>query len=290
MYENIELMTAIVTPFNLAGDIDFPALDRLTDRLLKEGTQGFIVAGTTGEAPTLTHAEKLALFQYFATHVHGRALVIANVGSNNTAASVDLAREASAINGVDGLLAVSPYYNKPNQAGLIAHFTAIADASAVPVMLYNIPGRTNVTIENQTLLRLAEHPNINAVKQCTSVADIAALTAAAPADFTVYTGEDDAMLASVRAGAAGVISVASHFFGPQMHACLAADRVGDTARADELMAWLTPRMHALFAVPSPAPTKMLLERRGEIDGDLRLPLVRANGEETVQLLTILEAE
>lgn len=290
MYENVELMTAIITPFNAAGDVDYPALDKLVTRLLAEGTQGFIVAGTTGESPTLTHAEKVALFQYFATHTRDKALVIANVGSNNTAESVALAKAASAINGVDGLLAVTPYYNKPSQAGMIAHFTAIADASAVPVMLYNIPGRTVVRLTNESVLKLAQHPNINAVKQCTSNEDIAYLSAHKPDDFTIFTGEDAEMLSAVRAGAAGVISVASHFFGKQMLQCLAAEKTGDTAHADELMAWLTPKMNALFACPSPAPTKMFLAERGETRADVRLPLIELNTDERQQILQILEAE
>lgn len=290
MYENVELMTAIITPFNAAGDVDYPALDKLVARLLAEGTQGFIVAGTTGESPTLTNAEKIALFQYFATHVHGRALVIANVGSNNTAASVALAKAASAIRGVDGVLAVTPYYNKPSQAGMIAHFTAIADASAVPVMLYNIPGRTVVRLTTDSVLQLAQHPNINAVKQCTSNEDIAFLSAHKPADFTVFTGEDTEMLAAVRAGAAGVISVASHFFSQQMLQCLAAEKAGDTARADVLMDWLQPKMDALFAYPSPAPTKMYLARRGETSAAVRLPLIELAADEQRVVMRILEAE
>ncbi|WP_155287411.1 4-hydroxy-tetrahydrodipicolinate synthase [Lacticaseibacillus zhaodongensis] len=290
MYENVQIMTAIITPFNTNGDVDYPALDNLVERLLKEGTQGFIVAGTTGESPTLTEDEKIALFQYFATHVHGRALVIANVGSNNTAASVKLAREASEIKGVNGLLAVTPYYNKPSHAGMIAHFTEIADASAVPVMLYNIPGRSVVGLTNESLLKLADHPNINAVKQVTTPADIKYITAHAPADFTVFTGEDAQMLDAVRAGAAGVISVASHFYGKQMRACLDAEAAGDTAKADALMAALKPKMQALFMFPSPAPTKMYLARRGEINGRMRLPMIPLTDDEAEQVVSILEAE
>lgn len=290
MYENVQIMTAIITPFNANGDIDYPALDKLTERLLKEKTQGFIVAGTTGESPTLTQDEKVALFQYFATHVHGRAEVIANVGSNNTAASVALAKAASQIKGVTGVLAVTPYYSKPSQAGMIAHFTAIADASAVPVMLYNIPGRTVVGLTNESVLKLAEHPNINAVKQVTTVKDIEYISAHAPEDFTVFTGEDAQMLDAVRAGAAGVISVASHFYGRQMRACLDAQAAGNVEQADALMAELKPKMQALFMYPSPAPTKMYLARRGEIEGGLRLPMIPLTDAEAQKVVSILEAK
>lgn len=141
MYEKIRLITAIVTPFTADDSIDYDSLDSLIEHLLQHGTQGFVVAGTTGESPTLTHEEKLALTTHIVQQVSGRALVIANAGSNNTKESIMAARELSAITGVDGILAVTPYYNKPSQAGMIAHFEAIADAASKPVMLYNIPGR-----------------------------------------------------------------------------------------------------------------------------------------------------
>ena len=210
MYEDISLITAIITPFTNDNTIDYPALDSLTERLIAEGTQGFVIGGTTGESPTLTHDEKISLYAYFAAKVGDRGPVIANVGDNNTAHSVAFAKEVSEISGVDEVLAVTPYYSKPNQKGMIAHFQAIADASDVPVMIYNIPGRTVVGLNNESVLALAEHPNINAVKQVTSIDDLAYLVDHAPEGFKVYTGEDSQTLAAKAVGAAGTIRSEEH--------------------------------------------------------------------------------
>ena len=163
---NAHLITAIVTPFNDNDDIDYTVLEKLTNHLIAQGSDGFVIGGTTGEGPTLTAEEKITLFTRFAEIVGDRAAVIANVGSNNTKASVALAQQVSSINHVDGLLVVVPYYNKPNQDGMIAHFTAIADAATKPVVIYNIPGRTGVDMQVTTVAKLAQHPNIQGIKQC----------------------------------------------------------------------------------------------------------------------------
>lgn len=273
MYENIELITAIITPFTANDQIDYVALDRLADRLLHEGTQGFVIGGTTGESPTLTHDEKIALYTHFAAHIGNRGVVVANVGDNNTAHSVALAKEVSAIPGVDGLLAVTPYYNKPSQAGMIAHFTAIADASSVPVMLYNIPGRSAVGLTNESVVTLAQHPMINAVKQVTTIDDLAFLVGHTPADFAVYTGEDAQTLAAKVVGATGTISVAAHVYSREMADLFAAVADGNIETAGRLQRWLTPRMNAFFRYPSPAPVKAILAQRGEIENTTRLPIL-----------------
>lgn len=273
MYENIELITAIITPFTANDQIDYVALDRLADRLLHEGTQGFVIGGTTGESPTLMHDEKIALYTHFAAHIGNRGVVVANVGDNNTAHSVALAKEVSAIPGVDGLLAVTPYYNKPSQAGMIAHFTAIADASSVPVMLYNIPGRSAVGLTNESVVTLAQHPMINAVKQVTTIDDLAFLVGHTPADFAVYTGEDAQTLAAKVVGATGTISVAAHVYSREMADLFAAVADGNIETAGRLQRWLTPRMNAFFRYPSPAPVKAVLAQRGEIDNTTRLPIL-----------------
>lgn len=273
MYENIELITAIITPFTANDQIDYVALDRLADRLLHEGTQGFVIGGTTGESPTLTHDEKIALYTHFAAHIGNRGVVVANVGDNNTAHSVALAKEVSAIPGVDGLLAVTPYYNKPSQAGMIAHFTAIADASSVPVMLYNIPGRSAVGLTNESVVTLAQHPMINAVKQVTTIDDLAFLVGHTPADFAVYTGEDAQTLAAKVVGATGTISVAAHVYSREMADLFAAVADGTIETAGRLQRWLTPRMNAFFRYPSPAPVKAILAQRGEIENTTRLPIL-----------------
>ena len=273
MYENIELITAIITPFTANDQIDYVALDRLADRLLHEGTKGFVIGGTTGESPTLTHDEKNALYTHFAAHIGNRGVVVANVGDNNTAHSVALAKEVSAIPGVDGLLAVTPYYNKPSQAGMIAHFTAIADASSVPVMLYNIPGRSAVGLTNESVVTLAQHPMINAVKQVTTIDDLAFLVGHTPADFAVYTGEDAQTLAAKVVGATGTISVAAHVYSREMADLFAAVADGNIETAGRLQRWLTPRMNAFFRYPSPAPVKAVLAQRGEIENTTRLPIL-----------------
>ncbi len=273
MYENIELITAIITPFTANDQIDYVDLDRLADRLLHEGTQGFVIGGTTGESPTLTHDEKIALYTHFAAHIGNRGVVVANVGDNNTAHSVALAKEVSAIPGVDGLLAVTPYYNKPSQAGMIAHFTAIADASSVPVMLYNIPGRSAVGLTNESVVTLAQHPMINAVKQVTTIDDLAFLVGHTPADFAVYTGEDAQTLAAKVVGATGTISVAAHVYSRKMADLFAAVADGTIETAGRLQRWLTPRMNAFFRYPSPAPVKAILAQRGEIENTTRLPIL-----------------
>ena len=273
MYENIELITAIITPFTANDQIDYVALDRLADRLLHEGTQGFVIGGTTGESPTLTHDEKIALYTHFAAHIGNRGVVVANVGDNNTAHSVALAKKVSAIPGVDGLLAVTPYYNKPSQAGMIAHFTAIADASSVPVMLYNIPGRSAVGLTNESVVTLAQHPMINAVKQVTTIDDLAFLVSHTPADFAVYTGEDAQTLAAKVVGATGTISVAAHVYSREMADLFTAVADGNIETAGRLQRWLTPRMNAFFQYPSPAPVKAILAQRGEIENTTRLPIL-----------------
>lgn len=288
MYENISLITAIITPFTQDNTIDYPALDSLTSRLISEGSQGFVIGGTTGESPTLTHAEKVALYAYFAAKVGDHGPVIANVGDNNTANSVALAKEVSGIAGVDAVLAVTPYYSKPNQKGMMAHFKAIADASTVPVMVYNIPGRSVVGLTNESVLTLAEHPNINAVKQVTSIDDLAYLVYHAPADFKVYTGEDSQTLAAKAVGAAGTISVAAHLYSKEMTDLFAALASGDVVKAGEMQRWLTPKMLALFSYPSPAPVKAVLAHQGEVQNVTRLPILPLDEVETQDVLTKLD--
>lgn len=281
------LITALITPFTSQDEIDYDALDRLTDKLLSEGTQGFVIGGTTGESPTLTEEERLSLFRHFAQYVNGRGPVIANVGTNNTAESVALAETASQIEGVTGILAVTPYYNKPDQDGMIAHFTAIANASQVPLMLYNIPGRSSVSLTNDSVLFLAHHPNINAVKQVTSIDDLAVLVDQAPEGFAVYTGEDSQTLAAKAIGCAGTISVASHLYGREMQALFAALEAGDVALAGQYQRFLTPRMNVLFSHPSPSPVKAILAKQGLIENQLRLPLLPLTEQQTAEVEAVL---
>ncbi|WP_048801536.1 4-hydroxy-tetrahydrodipicolinate synthase [Leuconostoc citreum] len=289
MYEHINLITAIITPFNAENEIDYPALDRVIDHLLETGTQGLVIAGTTGESPTLSHKEKLALTQHIAAYVPVDTLLIANAGTNNTVESVRNARELSEIPNVDAILAVTPYYNKPNQRGMIAHFTAIADASNRPVMLYNIPGRSAVGLTVDSVVTLAQHPNINAIKETTSVAFIAAeIEQTQNDDFAVYTGEDAQTLAAFVHGSAGTISVASHLYGREMSALFTALAVGDWQEAGVLQRYLTPKMNALFAFPSPAPVKAKLHDLDMVENLTRQPILPLNVAEKKALDKLLE--
>lgn len=281
--QDADLMVAIITPFDDQGKINFSALDKLTDHLLKQGATGFVIGGTTGETPTLTHDEKLALYEHFGAFVAGRVPVIAGTGSNNTAETIAFTNEVAAIEGIDAALVVVPPYNKPNQRGMIAHFTKVADEVKLPVVIYNIPGRTGVKMEVATLLELAKHPNIAGVKQCASMEEMEALIEAKPADFAVFSGEDAQALFTKVIGGVGVVSVAGHVYLPQMRAMYDALAKGDVATAGKLQRWLTPKMAALFMFPSPSPVKAVLNAQGFEVGGCRLPITSLNGEEKQQL-------
>jgi len=289
MYENINLITAIITPFDEANEIDYSALKQVIDYLLSHGTQGLVIAGTTGESPTLTHSEKLTLTQYIADYVGDKVLLIANAGTNNTAESIKNARELSAITHVDGILAVTPYYNKPSQSGMIAHFTAIADASNKPVMLYNIPGRSAVGLTLDSVVKLAQHKNINAIKETTSAEFIGAeIERTQTENFAVYTGEDAQTLAAYAQGGAGTISVASHLYGEKMTALFAAMNTNNWREAGRIQRYLTPRMNALFAFPSPSPVKAKLSEKGLVKNIARLPILPLTKQENKTLDELLE--
>lgn len=283
-----DLMVAIVTPFTEANEINYPALDQLTEHLLANGANGFVIGGTTGETPTLSHDEKLALYRHFGALVAGRVPVIAGTGSNNTAETIAFTNEVATIDGIDAALVVVPPYNKPNQRGMLAHFTAVADAVDLPIMIYNIPGRTGVKMEVATLLQLAQHPQIVGVKQCASLPEMQALIEQAPADFAIFSGEDEQALVTKVLGGAGVISVAGHIYITQLRAMYDALAQGDVAKAGQLQRWLTPRMAALFMYPSPSPVKAVLNAQGFAVGGCRLPIVTLNDAEKQELATALQ--
>ena len=283
-----DLMVAIVTPFTEANEINYPALDQLTEHLLANGANGFVIGGTTGETPTLSHDEKLALYRHFGALVAGRVPVIAGTGSNNTAETIAFTNEVATIDGIDAALVVVPPYNKPNQRGMLAHFTAVADAVDLPIMIYNIPGRTGVKMEVATLLQLAQHPQIVGVKQCASLPEMQALIEQAPADFAIFSGEDEQALVTKVLGGAGVISVAGHVYITQLRAMYDALEQGDVAKAGQLQRWLTPRMAALFMYPSPSPVKAVLNAQGFAVGGCRLPIVTLNDAEKQELATALQ--
>lgn len=267
------VMTAMVTPFDADLQVDHAKAAELARRLVRDGSDGLVVSGTTGESPTLSQEEKVALFKTVVAAVGDRATVVAGTGSYDTQAAIDLSKEAYAA-GAHALLQISPYYNKPDQAGLLAHFTAIAAATPLPVILYNHPGRTGVTIEPATMARLAQIPNVVGVKDSSGSLDLvtAYRIACGPA-FLIWSGDDPLTLPYLSVGAHGVISVTAHVAGPAIKAMLAAWDRGDHAEARRLHEGTYKLSKALFCAPSPGPTKHALRRMGLDTGGMRLPLV-----------------
>lgn len=267
------LMTAMATPFDADGRLDLPAAQKLATHLVDHGNGGLVVAGTTGESPTLTHAETLDLFRAVVEAVGGRATVVAGTGKNDTAATVALTREAQDT-GVDGIMLVSPYYNRPNQRGLDRHHRVVAAATDLPVMLYNIPGRTACEIAPATLLDLAtDVENIVAVKD--AVGDMAKaswLIARAPDGFGVWSGDDKNCLPLLAVGGSGLVSVAAHLVGDDL-ATMINVFAADPYAARRIHLRLLPLFEALFIEPSPAPLKAALGWLGLPGGPVRLPMV-----------------
>ena len=268
--KNSHIMTAMVTPFGKDGNVDYELLKKLIDHLLSTGTDGILVSGTTGEGPTLTEEEKIELIEKTVEYVAGRVPVVAGTGSNNTKATIEYTNKVAKIDGVDAALVV---VNKPDQAGMIAHFTAVADNVDLPIVMYNIPGRTGVTMEVKTIAELSKHQNIIGIKDCTGIVNMAEIVANTPNDFLAFTGEDADALAARNVGAQGVISVASHLFGKEISQMYAANSKGDNEIAGELMRDLTPKMKALFSHPSPSPVKAALNHVGIEVGGCRLPIL-----------------
>ena len=271
-----ELLTAVITPFHADGSVHYERMARLAVHLVDNGHDGLVVTGTTGESPTLTDTEKLALYSTVVEAVGTRAAVVAGTGTYDTHHSVELSVRAAEI-GVDGLMAVTPYYSRPPQAGILAHFTAIADATDLPLMVYNIPGRTARLIEAETLAEMAQHPRIVATKD--AVGDLAYTKASLellPEGFLIYSGDDSATLPMLEAGGIGVVSVAGHLAGRQIKRMIEAQRAGDGAEAWRLHDGLMPLFDACFLEPNPMPTKAGLNALWESVGDPRLPLVPAS--------------
>jgi len=282
-----QVLTAMVTPFDQNGEVDFNAVRRLVDYLIDNGTDGLVVAGTTGESPTLTTDEKIALFKAVVVAARGRVPVIAGTGSNNTRASISLTKQAEET-GVDGIMLVAPYYNKPSQEGMYQHFKAIAESTSLPVMLYNIPGRSAVNLSAETIVRLSQIENIVAVKEASGNLDaMAAIISQAPSDFTLYSGDDSLTLPVLAIGGAGVVSVASHVIGNEMQEMINHFKNGRVQEAAHSHRQLLPLMKALFTAPNPAPVKAALNLSGVQVGGLRLPLLPLGHEEEKALQEFL---
>ncbi|ARA97112.1 MULTISPECIES: 4-hydroxy-tetrahydrodipicolinate synthase [Geobacillus] len=283
------IVTAMVTPFDRKGNLDLAKTTELVNYLLDNGTDALVVAGTTGESPTLTAEEKVALFRHVVNVVNGRVPVIAGTGTNDTRASIELTKRAEET-GVDAVMLVAPYYNKPNQEGLYQHFKAIAESTSLPVMLYNVPGRTSVNLAPETVIRLAAIPNIVAVKEAGGNLDaMAEIIEQTPDDFLLYSGDDSLTLPVLAIGGAGVVSVASHIIGNEMQQMIRAFQAGDHQKAAALHRKWVPLMKGLFAAPSPVPVKTALQLRGLDVGPVRLPLVPLTEQERSELSRLLSA-
>ena len=271
------LATAMITPFTSSGAVDHEAAWRLARHLSDQGTDTLVVAATTGESPSLSDDEKIALFRTVVDSVREKkAKVVAGTGTYNTRHSVELTERASEA-GVDGVLAVTPYYNKPSQAGQIQHFTAIADVG-VPVVLYNIPSRTASLIEVETLVALASHPNIVAVKDAVLDLEFTSATINRAPGLPVYSGQDALTLPMLSVGAVGVVSVVAHLAGRTIKKMIAATADGDWDEARRLHNGMIPLCEACFLETNPAPVKAAMNAFWEPVGDVRLPLVSASAE------------
>lgn len=262
---------AIVTPFN-NETVDLPALGRLLDFQLENGTDAIVVCGTTGEATTMTYRERMRAIEFCVEHVDGRVPVIAGSGSNATEIAVTLSRDAERA-GADGLLLVTPYYNKATQAGLVRHYQVIADAVSKPCVLYNVPSRTGVAIAPETYAELAKHPNINGVKEASgNFGNIQRTRNLCPEDFFIWSGNDDETAPICLLGGVGVISVAANVLPAEMHALAKLCLEGDFASAGTLQLYLKDFCDAMFCEVNPIPVKTALNLLGWEAGDLRLPL------------------
>ncbi|PLT34158.1 4-hydroxy-tetrahydrodipicolinate synthase [Bacillus sp. V5-8f] len=279
--------TAMVTPFDKKGNIDFAKTTQLVNYLIENGSESIVLAGTTGESPTLSSEEKIALLRHVAKEANKRVPIIMGTGSNNTYASIELTKKAEQ-NGADGIMLVAPYYNKPSQEGLYQHFKTIAENTSLPVMIYNIPSRAVVNIEPETVIRLSKVPNIVAVKEASgNMNAMTAIVAGTDDDFKLYSGDDGLTLPVLSIGGTGVVSVASHIIGKEMQEMIDQFLQGNVKEAAKLHQRLLPIMESLFAAPSPAPVKTALQLRGLDVGSVRLPLVPLTEEERITLNQLL---
>jgi len=279
--------TAMVTPFDNKGNIDFQKTTKLVNHLINNGSDSFVVSGTTGESPTLSTEEKLALFRHILSAADGRVPVIAGTGGNNTYASIELTKKAEEI-GVDAIMLVAPYYNKPNQNGLYQHFVTIARSTSLPVMIYNIPGRSSVNIAPETMIELSKVDNIVAAKEASGDLNaMAEIISGTDDDFLLYSGDDSLALPVMAIGGCGVVSVASHIIGSELQEMIRLFEVGNHKEAASMHRRLLPLMKGLFAAPSPAPVKTALQMTGFDVGSVRLPLIPLSEEERAVLANLL---
>ena len=288
-YNAGEIITAMITPFNEDLSIDYIALEKLINRLISTGSDAILVAGTTGETPTLSHEEEDELFAFVKKVGNGRVKIIMGAGSNSTQTAVQSSINAQKA-GADAILSVVPYYNKPSQKGMYTHFSAIAKAVDIPIILYNIPGRTGVNMLPATIAKLAnEYKNIVAVKQSNSDLDlISDIKSHCPEDFAIYSGDDSLTLPMMSLGAHGVISVASHLVGNDMRKMIDEFKKGNNESALKIHLHLYPLFRKLFMAPNPVPVKSALAELGIIKEYVRQPLVVLDDEEKKELTAIMD--
>lgn len=280
--------TAMVTPFASTGEIDYERTATLIEHLIANGTDSLIVCGTTGESPTLTVNEKRELLDFSVRTVNKRIPVIAGTGTYNTAESVALTKEAEAL-GADGIMLVTPYYNKPDQKGMYAHFSHIANETSLPVLLYNIPGRSVVNMLPETVIALSKIKNIRGVKEASGdLEQMAAIISGTDEGFSVYSGDDGLTLPLLSIGGKGIISVSAHVVGNEMQEMINAFFAGNNRKAAELHRDLLPVFQVLFSAPNPVPVKYALNHIGVEVGSVRLPLLEF-GEDAANFHAVWEA-
>jgi len=279
--------TALITPFTRDGSLDEAAVTRLARRQVEAGVHFLSPCGTTGEAPTLTHREKLRVVELVLGEAKGKVPVLAGAGGYDTREVIELARDMERV-GADGLLSVTPYYNKPTQEGLYQHFKAIAEATSLPIVLYNVPGRTGVNMLADTTLRLSEIPNIVAIKEQPDLPQMSQIISGAREDFIVLSGDDPVTVAVMAIGGKGVISVASNEAPAEMAQIVELCEKGDFAAARKLHHWLFPLIQVNFAETNPIPCKAAMAAMGLIEESYRLPIVPASAATRNKVMQVLQ--
>ncbi|HWV92992.1 MAG TPA: 4-hydroxy-tetrahydrodipicolinate synthase [Vicinamibacterales bacterium] len=279
--------TALITPFTRDGSLDEAAVTRLARRQVDAGVHFLSPCGTTGEAPTLTHREKLRVVELVLGEAKGKVPVLAGAGGYDTREVIELARDMERV-GADGLLSVTPYYNKPTQEGLYQHFKAIAEATSLPIVLYNVPGRTGVNMSAETTLRLSEIPNIVAIKEQPDLPQMSQIISGAREDFIVLSGDDPVTVAVMAIGGKGVISVASNEAPAEMAQIVELCEKGDFAAARKLHHWLFPLIQVNFAETNPIPCKAAMAAMGLIEESYRLPIVPPSAATRNKVMQVLQ--
>lgn len=288
-YDAGEVITAMVTPMNAKREIDYNKVESLAQYLINHGSDALLVCGTTGESPTLTHEEEVELISTVKRAAANKAKIIAGAGSNSTETAVMAAKLAQKEE-VDAILSVVPYYNKPSQRGMIEHFSAVAEAVDLPIILYNIPSRTGVTMQPSTVAYLAgKYDNIVALKQsCPDIDMVSEMRMICPEDFIIYSGDDSLTLPMMAVGAHGVISVASHLFGSEIKSMIRNFKTGEPVAARNMHTKLFPVFRKLFMAPNPVPVKAALAHKNLIAEYVRRPLVELSDDEKIILFSAID--